>query len=113
MGGLFDVNHDLHGLAAMIGMPSLPIAAILISVSLIRNPSWTAARRLVLGTAILAWVSLILMNIAVFTAFSQSREQLSQDGWVGWANRFLIVTYHVWLMVVARHAANAPESSAS
>jgi hypothetical protein len=113
MGGLFDVNHDLHGLAAMIGIPSLPIAAILISVSLIRNPSWTPARRVLLATAILTWVSLILMNIAVFTAFSQSSEQISQGGWVGWANRFLIVAYHVWLMVVAWRAADASQSSAS
>lgn len=113
MGGLFDVNHDLHGLAAMIGMPSLPIAAILISLSLIRNPSWTPARRVLLGTAILTWVSLVLMNIAVFTAFSQSSEQLSQGAWVGWANRFLIVAYHVWLMTVARHAVNQPQSYSS
>jgi hypothetical protein len=113
MGGLFDLNHDLHGLAAMIGIPSLPIAAILISVSLIRNPSWTPARRLLLGTAILTWVSLILMNIAIFTAFSQSSEQVSQGAWVGWANRFLIIADHAWLMAVAWRAANAPQSHSS
>jgi len=44
MGGLFDVNHDLHGLAAMLGIPSLPIAAILISVSLGRNSGWISTR---------------------------------------------------------------------
>lgn len=113
MGGLFDVNHNLHGLAAMIGMPSLPIAAVLISVSLIRNPAWTPARRLLLGTAILTWVSLILMNIAVFTAFSQSSEQLSQDAWVGWANRFLIFADHAWLMTVAWRAANVSQLRSS
>jgi hypothetical protein len=113
MGGLFDVNHDLHGLAAMIGMPSLPVAAILISISLMRNPAWSPDRSMLLGTAILTWVSLILMNIAVFTAFSQSNEQLSQDAWVGWANRFLIIAYDVWLMAVARRAAREPQSHSS
>jgi hypothetical protein len=113
MGGLFDVNHNLHGLAAMIGIPSLPVAAILISASLIRSPSWAPARGMLLGTAILTWVSLVLMNIAVFTAFSQSSEQLSQDAWVGWANRFLIIAYNVWLMAVARRAVNGPQLQSS
>src|SRR5215212_5429063 len=31
MAAMFDMKHDLHGLAAMIGIPSLPIAAALIS----------------------------------------------------------------------------------
>ena len=113
MGGVFDLNHNLHGLAAMIGMPSLPFAAILISLGLIRHPAWAAVRRLLLWTAILTWMSLLLMNIAVFSAFSQSSEQLSQGAWVGWANRFLIVAYHAWLMSVARQAVNVPQSPAA
>lgn len=112
MAALFDVNHSLHGLAAMIGMPSLPIAAILISVSLGRNPSWTSSRALLIWTAILTWASLVLMNIAVFTGFSQTGE-LNPGAWLGWANRLLIVAYNVWLMVVAWRAINAPGSRSS
>jgi hypothetical protein len=103
MGGLFDVNHDLHGLAAMIGIPSLPIAAILISVSLRRNSSLASARRSLLWTAILTWVSLILMNIAIFTGFSPTGE-INPGAWLGWANRLLIVAYDVWLMTAAWRA---------
>ena len=100
MGGLFDVNHDLHGLAAMIGMPSLPVAAVLISVSLSRNSSLAPARRSLLGTAILTWVSLVLMNVAIFTGFSQTGEA-NAGAWFGWANRFLILAYNIWLMTAA------------
>ena len=100
MAAVFDVNHNLHGLAALIGMPNLPIAAVLISVSLGRNSSWTSARRLLIWTAILTWVSLILMNVGIFTGFSQTGEALP-GAWFGWANRFLIVAYTIWLMVVA------------
>ena len=103
MGGLFDVNHDLHGLAAMIGMPSLPIAAVLISVSLGRNSSWAPARRSLVWAAILTWVSLILMNVAIFTGFSPTFEA-NPGAWFGWANRFLIIAYNVWLMLVAWQA---------
>lgn len=111
MGGLFDVNHNLHGLAAMIGIPSLPIAAILISLSLARDPSWTPARGLLLWTAILTWVSLILMNVAVFTSFSPSTGEISPDSWVGWSNRFLVIAYDGWLMAVARRAVNGTRSA--
>lgn len=103
MAAMFDVNHNLHGLAAMIGMPSLPVAAILISVSLARNPAWTPVRRSLLWTAILTWASLVLMNVAVFTGFTPTGEP-SPDAWVGWANRFLVIAYDIWLMVVARRA---------
>lgn len=103
MGGLFDVNHDLHGLAAMIGIPSLPIAAILISVSPGRNPSWNSSRTLLVWTAILTWVSLVLMNIAIFTGFSPTGE-INPGAWLGWANRLLIIAYNEWLMKVAWRA---------
>jgi hypothetical protein len=100
MAAFFDVNHDLHGLAAMIGMPSLPVAAVLISVSLGRNPAWTSARRFLLWTALLTWLGLILMNVAIFTGFTPTGET-NPGAWFGWANRFLILVYNVWLMAVA------------
>ncbi|HEX6035828.1 MAG TPA: DUF998 domain-containing protein [Anaerolineales bacterium] len=112
MGGLFDVNHDLHGLAAMIGMPSLPIAAVLISVSLGRNPSWTSAWRALIWTAILTWVSLVLMNIAIFTGFSPTGEA-NPGAWFGWANRFLIIAYDIWLLVVAWRALHMQQPRSS
>ena len=61
MGGLFDINHPLHGLASLIGIPSLPIAAMLISVNLGRAQSWSASRKTLLWTANLTWISLLLM----------------------------------------------------
>jgi hypothetical protein len=106
MAAMFDVNHNLHGLAALIGMPSLPVAAILISVSLARNPAWTSARRSLILTAIVTWVSLVLMNIAVFSGFTPTGEP-RPDAWFGWANRLLVIAYDVWLMVVARHTVKA------
>ena len=41
----------LHGLAAMVGIPDLPIAAVLISRSLVRNRAWSSGRRSLLWTA--------------------------------------------------------------
>jgi len=37
MAAVFDINHKLHSLSAMIGIPSLSIAAMLISIALVRT----------------------------------------------------------------------------
>jgi hypothetical protein len=104
MAAIFDVNHDLHGLAAMIGMPSLPIAAMLISVSLARNQAWSSARRSLLWTANLTWISLVLMFATVFIGLSQSGGEFGPGVPAGWPNRLLVVTYCVWLITAAWRA---------
>jgi hypothetical protein len=104
MAAVFDVNHSLHDLSALIGMDTFPIAAILISISLGRNPVWFPARRSLLWTALLTWLSVVLMSVAVATGLAQTGGEFGPGMWVGWANRFLVVTYCVWLSTVAGSA---------
>jgi hypothetical protein len=104
MAAIFDVSHDLHGLAAIIGMPSLPVAAMLTSLSLVRNPAWAPARRPLLWAANLTWISLVLMFAAVFIGLSQSGGEFGSQVQAGWPNRFLVVAYCVWLITAARRA---------
>lgn len=101
MAAIFDARHGLHGLAALIGMPSLPIAAVLTSTSLVRNPAWSSARRWLLGTAHLTWISLVLMSAAVFIGLSRSGGEFGPEVLAGWPNRLLVVTYCVWLITTA------------
>jgi hypothetical protein len=101
MAAIFDVNHNLHGLAAIIGIPSLPIAALILSVSLSRNPAWSAARGLILLTANLPWISLVLMNVAIFTGLAKTGGEFGPGMWVGWANRLLVAAYCAWLITAA------------
>jgi hypothetical protein len=104
MAAMFDWKHNLHGLASIIGVPSLPITAMLISVSLIRNQAWLPARRLLLWTANLTWMSLVLMLATLFIGLSQNGGQFGPNVLVGWPNRFLMLAYGGWLMVAAWHA---------
>ena len=121
MAAVFDINHSLHGLSAMIGIPSLPIAAMLISVSLVRASEWTSGKKALLWTANLTWVSIVLMAIAfavMIATFTQSGAEMPTNaesvttlpegviGLVGWANRFLIVTYCTWVITAARLTVN-------
>jgi hypothetical protein len=115
MAAFFDVQHPLHGVAAMIGMPSLSIAAILISVSLKKNPSWTFVRKKIMLTAHFTWISIVVMTIGVmvlFDGFNKAGVDMSSgkapetlpDGviaFAGWANRLLIVCYCIWVINVA------------
>lgn len=105
MAAIFDFNHDLHGLSAMIGIPSLPIAAMLISLSLVRNQVWSSARQLLLWTANLTWISLVVMFATLFIGLSQSGGEFGPDVPIGWPNRLLMLAYGGWLMVVAWRAA--------
>ena len=116
MAAVFDINHKLHSLSAMIGIPGLSIAAMLISVALVRTEPWSIARTSLLWTANLTWVSILLMGIA-FAVMMATYAQAGGDVFanaevvttlpkgiialVGWANRFLIVVYCAWVMTVA------------
>src|SRR6476620_9450600 len=51
MAAVFDINHSLHALSALIGIPSLPIAALLIGVGLRRSEDWRSASKPIMWTA--------------------------------------------------------------
>ena len=116
LASVFDISHTLHSLAAMIGILSLPVAAMLISVSLSRTERWSVARKALLWTANLTWISIVLMAasfILLIVTYTQAGGEMTSQATalpsgvialVGWANRFLIIAYCVWVMIVARYA---------
>jgi hypothetical protein len=114
MASFFDINHSLHGLAALIGIGSLPIAAILISSQLGKIQPWSDSKRTLLWSANLTWISVLLMGLTfgiLITTFTSSGAEMTAEppttlpdgviALVGWANRFLIVVYCAWVMLVA------------
>ena len=94
---------NLHGLAAMVGIPGLPIAAVLISRSLVRNQSWSSARRSILWTAHLTWVSVVAMFAYMFVVVVP-RGGFGPGVLTGWLNRLVVLTYCAWLTAVAWRA---------
>lgn len=118
MAAVFDIHHPLHDLAGAIGVPSMPIAAYLIGVTLCRTPAWAAAKQSLLWTSHLIWISLVLfiatMAILVVTlhhAAGHMGPHLNQlpPGVIavdGWANRLYVVSCCAWAIAVARAALN-------
>ena len=113
MGGLFDINHKLHGPAAMIGIPSLCIAAVLVTMALSRRSDVAAPP---VWSAHLPWISFALMLGALamlisalksagvdVTAQTTPLSQLPEgvSGYVGWANRLLFASTYLWAAFAA------------
>jgi Protein of unknown function (DUF998) len=113
MGALFDINHKLHGPAAMIGIPSLCIAAVLITIALARRtdiqapPMWSAH---------LPWIAFALMLGALalfFSALKSAGVDMSAQtaplkelppgvqGYLGWANRLIFVASYLWTVLAS------------
>ena len=104
----------------MIGVLSLPIAAMLISVSLSRTQPWSAAKKVLLWTANLTWTSLVLFVaslVILIVTYTQAGGHMPTDGQslaigatlpsgviavVGYANRLLLVP--VWVVAVSWEA---------
>jgi hypothetical protein len=113
MGALFDINHRLHGPAAMIGIPSLCVAAVLLTGAMSRHagidapPAWSAH---------LPWISFALM-LGAFALFISSLRAAGVDmsaqtgplaalpagvsGYVGWANRLLFAATYLWVVLAS------------
>ena len=102
MASVFDLRQPApHNLAAALAIPTLPIAAMLISTSLGRTQLWRPSKKALIAISGLTWVSLVVMVAAVFSL--RPRPGVPRVP-IGWPNRFLIVIYCTWVMVVAWRA---------
>ncbi len=126
MAAVFDINHSLHGLASFLGIGGLPIAALLISTNLGRTRAWSAAKKPLLWSAHLTWISVVLMAASfaiLISTFMQTGAEMPTDSTtvtalpdgvialVGWANRFLILAFCAWVTITAWFATKIKTNS--
>jgi NAD/NADP transhydrogenase beta subunit len=92
----------IHGLCGVIVIVTFPMAATLYGSGLGHNERWTALHRQLRWATVLVWVGLLLFagSVIVFGIMSQPVDRSNPNLLVGWQNRFMIVTYSLWLMVV-------------
>lgn len=86
LAAVFPLGQPLHEVASMIGNLSLPVAMLLVGIALTPRSSG----QLVLSH--LPWVGVVLMMSTLFLL----------PGVVGLANRFVVLAYIAWLLVVAQ-----------
>jgi hypothetical protein len=90
----------LHNLGGTLGI-AIPFAAAFISWGLARHPAWASARQPIIGAAGLAWIGFLVAIGSLSVMLSRSNGVFGPGVLVGWPNRLEMVTYCVWLMVVA------------
>lgn len=96
---------NLHGMSSMIGVPGLSIAAMLISFSLAgKNPAWASAKSPIKLAAYFCLICLVIMFATVFIGLSKTDGKFGPDVYAGWANRLLVVSWCIWLIVIAKNA---------
>ena len=116
MASVFDITQDLpHGIAGLLGVLGLPVAAVLVSAALPRTRSWATARRPLITLAGLTWLavatlvaSLVLMTIQVAQAYGGQLPQAAPATLppgvfklAGWADRLIVVSNCLWAAALA------------
>ena len=95
---------NVHDIGAILAIPTFPIAATLIALSLGRNQAWASAKRSVFWTAMLTWVGLVLFGLSIVIMMPRGDGKSTPDVLIGWPNRFLVFTDVIWLFTVAWQA---------
>ncbi|HOY11679.1 MAG TPA: DUF998 domain-containing protein [Saprospiraceae bacterium] len=116
MGGLFDLKHKNHGLAFLLGTPTLPIGALLVCYHLLSKQNWQIHETSILYSTHSTWISFILMAISMVVLMSgykktglpmgpdvEPPKELPKGviGVNGYFNRLLVFCYILWLIVMA------------
>ncbi len=104
--------NTIHTICGAIVILTFPVAATLAVRSLLHNPLWSVSQgQLILGT-VLAWIGVVAYFASIIISGiihpSAVRKPSADRDWPhvyqGWPNRFMVVTYIIWLIIVAETA---------
>jgi hypothetical protein len=116
MGGMFDVKHPLHGAAFALGVPTLPVGALLVSYHLVKKMSWNSHSIGILFSAHSIWISIVLMAVSMIVmmnGFKQAGIPIGKDAvppesvpagviaLAGYFNRLLVLCCAGWVVFLA------------
>ena len=97
----------LHTVCGAIVILTFPVAATLAVRSLLHDPRWAAQRSLPAFATGLAWFGLIAYFASIVISLRLDPESHALNGptiYQGWPNRFLVVTYAAWIVLLAASA---------
>jgi Protein of unknown function (DUF998) len=113
MGGLFPMDPvgtpmdkqsttaQLHGLSFMLGGPGAMLAITFVNWQLGRLAHWKSAQLMLWGTALFAWLVDGMFTYAMVTVMGNPQ---GDDMALGLWNRLLVVSWVLWIILVARRA---------
>jgi len=100
------MENNLHSLCGAIVILTFPIAATLVKGSLLQNGAWVAAQGQLNFMTTLIWLGLVsfFASLIISRMIDPTAERVGPKVYIGWPNRFMVVTYAIWLIVVANNA---------
>lgn len=106
-------TNTLHILCGAFLILTFPIASSLVVGSLARKEEWSVARRALFWVEVLVWLSMFAFfgSIIVSNTINPSAGRVGPDVYLGWPNRFMVVSYNVWLITIAVHTRKLSSSS--
>jgi hypothetical protein len=90
---------NMHGIASMLGNPTLLIGMLVLAFALPGQTPWEGAGSILLALAVIAWLSFIAMMVGMFVFLPQGTGGLG--GLVGYGNRLLVAAYAGWLIAAS------------
>jgi hypothetical protein len=95
--------NTIHAVCGAIVILTFPIAATLAVRSLLHNQLWSASRSQVIFGTVLTWVGLaaFFASIIISRIIDPSAGRVGPHVYLGWPNRIMVVTYVVWLIIIA------------
>jgi hypothetical membrane protein len=91
----------LHALSGAMMIFTLPIASLLISRSLTKSRGFASQKAQIIWLEVFVWVGLLAFFGALVIYKPQGR-QYNETVLIGWPNRFMVFTYTLWLIGIAR-----------
>ncbi len=96
-------NGNMHTVCGLIFIFGTPIAVTLTGLSLARDPAWASMKRWLPWLTVLVWIG-FLAFIGSLIIFVPANGGFGPNVLIGWPNRFMAITYAVWLVVIAWYA---------
>ena len=103
-----DITHSLvntiHTLCGMIVILTFPNAATFAVCSLLHNPLWAAYQGLLIFGIVFAWIGFVTYFATIIISRikdPKAGEAGHHPVYMGWPNRFNVVTYIIWIIIMA------------
>lgn len=99
---------QLHNIGGTLGI-AIPFAILLTSIGIMRSMPFPNARMRILMATIFAIFGFLASMLSMGIALAESNGTFGPDVWVGLPNRFEMLTYCVWLIILSRQLISSTE----
>jgi len=101
-----NVANTIHALCGTTVILTFPMVASLAVGSLLHSRLWLSSQNLLIFGTVLTWIGMVAFfaSIIISRIMDPSAGRVGPHVYLGWPNRFMVVTYVLWTMMIAMTA---------